>query len=97
VGGKLNPRKGRKKCEKHNGVQDQSIAEVGDKPYVCTVCNKRFMTASNLNHHSHFHLQDKPIEFSQQSKNLIDAERSSHIYAEKTPGDSKSIVFCVGK
>ncbi|XP_023718147.1 zinc finger protein 484 isoform X2 [Cryptotermes secundus] len=97
VGGKLNQRRGGKKCAKHNGVQDQSITQVGDKPYVCTVCNKRFTTASNLNHHSHFHLQEIPSEFSQQLKNLIDVERGSSIYAKRTPGVSKNIVFCMRK
>jgi KRAB domain-containing zinc finger protein len=74
VGGKLNPRKGRKKCAKTNCVQNISVAQAGDKPYVCTVCNKRFTTASNLNHHSHIHLQEKSDEFSQQLKNLVNVE-----------------------
>jgi KRAB domain-containing zinc finger protein len=97
VGGKLNPRKGRKKCARPNGVQELSLAQAGDKPYVCTVCNKRFATASNLNHHSHIHLQEKPDEFSQQLKKLIDTEKNSGIYAETAPDVSTNIIFNVGK
>jgi transcriptional regulator NrdR family protein len=95
VGGKLNPRKGRKKCTKSN-IQNMFFAQVCDKPYVCTACNKRFTTASNLNHHSHIHLQEKPDEFSQQLNALVDAEKTSGIYVGRGSCVSKSAIFYAG-
>ena len=46
---------------------------VGEKPFACHLCEKRFVALSKLNQHLKIHLQDKPHKCLQCSKGFTSA------------------------